>query len=254
MQNEQEHQYHVTKVTGNKKVGPIATTTTSRDTCPDSCLLKRKEDVHDGVVEGWYSQGCYAEQQPLSFHWDRVDQRKRGTDFKGYIAALRKLPWGTMVRGQQAGDSPGDGIATLHHKKNVIIATAMTAKRKTAWTYCAYLLKKNLATFRECLALGYAMNKSCFSLEDVDEAMDHGVPATVVVPWDLKAKRLKTPKGRDVVGCPAQLSDDITCSNCGGNKKPLCARIDRKFAVMFYGHGAQKKLVAKLLAAYQGGA
>ena len=234
-----EHQYHVTRISGNKKTGPVATTTTSRSTCPDTCPLKREE--------GAKSSPCYAEQYPMNTHWNRLDRRERGIGFTEYLKALRSLPFGTMVRGQQAGDSPGDGIDTLYHDKNVAIAKAMTTKRKTAWTYCAYLVKKNLETFKACLKLGYAMNKSCYSAEGVDEAMDLGVPATIIVPSTTTAKRLKTPKGRDMIGCPAQLSKDVTCSSCGGNKGPLCARIDREFAVMFYAHGGQARKVDTIL-------
>ena len=240
-----EHWYHLTLVSGNRKIGPIAVTTTSRDTCPDTCIFKRNKPTTEGEKP---RSACYAEQYPLNTHWNRVDRRERGMNFEDYLKALRALPFGTMVRGQQAGDSPGNGIDTLHPEKNIAIAQAMTAKRKTAWTYCAYVLKKNLETFKACLDLGYAMNKSCFSLAEVDEAMDLGVPATVVVPSDTEEKRLKTPKGRNVIGCPAQLSKDITCSNCGGGKGPLCARIDRDFAVMFYAHGVNKRLAADLLA------
>ena len=236
-----EHQYHITKISGNKKTGPIATTTTSRSTCPSSCIFRGK------------GRECYAEGYPLNTHWNRVDRRERGGNLQWFLKELKALPYGTMVRGQQAGDMPGNGVDKLDHDKCVAIAEAMTTKRKTAWTYCAYLLSKNLETWRAVLSKGFAMNSSCYSLDIVDYAMDAGIPATMVWKSDFKGRNQTTPKGRKVVGCPAQLSDDITCSNCGGSKGPLCARIDRDFAVGFYAHGVAKKRVDARLDKYRGG-
>jgi len=231
----------VTAQSSNRKLRGTAVTTTSRSTCPDSCIFKGN------------GSECYAEGWPLKLHWDKVDSGERGVGFTEYIKQLRALPFGTMIRGQQAGDMPGNGIDTLDHDKCIDVAKAMTHKKKTAWTYCAYLLKKNVETFRAVLDLGFAMNSSCYSLDDVDEAMDAGVPATMVWKSTFKGRNQTTPKGRKVYGCPAQLSEDIGCSNCGGAKGPLCARIDRDFAVGFWAHGNSKKKVDARLDEYRGG-
>lgn len=45
------------------------------------------------------------------------------------------------------------------------------------------------------------------------------------------------------VRCPAEYNAGVNCRNCGGEKGPLCARLDRDFIVTFTGHGASKKLV-----------
>jgi hypothetical protein len=47
--------YHFTRKSQNRKTGPIPTTVTSADTCPDACPLKAK--------------GCYAKGGPLAMHW-----------------------------------------------------------------------------------------------------------------------------------------------------------------------------------------
>lgn len=44
------------------------------------------------------------------------------------------------------------------------------------------------------------------------------------------------------VRCPAEVSDTITCSNCGDGE-PLCARGDRDFIVVFTAHGSQARRV-----------
>ena len=125
---------------------------------------------------------------------------------------------------------------------------SLTDRRNLAWTYTSYPLTGfNLETIREMLRLNFVVNKSCFSLEQVDIAMDLGIPATVVLPSKTEGRKLRTPKGRIVARCPAEVSKDINCGNCGGNKGPLCLRKDRDFAVGFYAHGIFKKLVDKAL-------
>jgi hypothetical protein len=44
------------------------------------------------------------------------------------------------------------------------------------------------------------------------------------------------------VRCPAELSDNFTCQQCG-NGKPLCARGDRDYVVVFVAHGTGAKKV-----------
>ena len=230
--------WHLTRIAGNKKVGPIPVTTHGKQTCPDSCIVK--------------GRGCYADNYPLNTHWSRVTKGERGTGFDDYIKAIRSLPFGTLMRGQQAGDLPGNGIDTLDRDMCIRLAKAMVYKRKVAWTYTAYLLRKNLEVLKTMLATGYVVNKSCYTLDEVDESMDENVPATMVWKSTFKGRKQVTPKGRMVVGCPAQLHKDVTCSSCGGSKGPLCARIDRKFAVGFYAHGPKAKTVDQVLSEYRG--
>lgn len=230
--------WHITRVTGNKKTGPMPVTTHGKQTCPPSCILK--------------DRGCYGDNHPMMHHWNKVTKGERGVSFTEYIKQIRALPFGTLMRGQQVGDLPGNGIDTLDQDKCVTLAKAMAYKRKVAWTYTAYLLRKNLDTLRAMLATGYAVNKSCYTLDEVDEAMDADVPATMVWKSTFKGRNQTTPKGRKVVGCPAQLQKDVTCSTCGGSKGPLCARINRDFAIGFYAHGPKAKVVDQVLSEYRG--
>ena len=53
---------HVSPVSVNAKTGPIPVTTSSKNTCPDSCQLK--------------GNGCYAEVGRVNIHWQKVSNGK----------------------------------------------------------------------------------------------------------------------------------------------------------------------------------
>jgi hypothetical protein len=48
--------------------------------------------------------------------------------------------------------------------------------------------------------------------------------------------------GTRFVRCPAELSDNFTCNDCG-NGMPLCARPDRDYVIVFVAHGTGKAKV-----------
>ena len=238
-----EHKFHISESTGNRKTGRLTTTTTSRSSCTDACGFKT-EVKEDGTTE---KRGCYAEQFHMKMHWDKVDSGERGMSLDEFCNRAKKLTFKSLVRHNQAGDLPGDGKYTLYRDACLKIAKAF--RRVTAATYTAYPLTSfNLETILEMIRLGFVVNKSCTSLRQVDEAMDKGVPATVVLPSYAEGKKHMTPKDRLVVRCPAEISKDINCSNCGGNKGPLCWRPERDFAVAFYAHGIYKRKVDEVLA------
>ena len=238
-----EHTYHMTESSGNTKVGKrVVVTTTSRSSCSDACPFKAEIDEEGKVIP----KGCYGEQFHMKMHWDKVSSGERGYDLATLTKKIRALPFKSLIRHDQVGDLPGDGKFTLYRDDCFKLTKAF--RKHLAWTYTSYPLSGfNLETIREMLRLGFVTNKSCYSLDQVDEAMDLGIPATVVMPSKTKGRKLKTPKGRVVARCPAELSKEINCGNCGGDKGPLCFRKDRDFAVSFYAHGVFKKLVNKAL-------
>ena len=76
------HRYHLTKKSSNIKTGPIAVSTTSKDSCPATCPLK--------------GNGCYAESGPLLLHWNKVSDGSRGFTIDGFIDVLKTLPEGSI--------------------------------------------------------------------------------------------------------------------------------------------------------------
>jgi len=76
------HRVHLTHSSSNSKTGPIPVSTTSADSCPPSCPLKKA--------------GCYANGGPLAIHWREVTEGRRGTDWGTFCAKIAALPEGTF--------------------------------------------------------------------------------------------------------------------------------------------------------------
>ena len=80
------------------------------------------------------------------------------------------------------------------------------------------------------------INASCDNMLDAVLAMDAGRPAVVAAPAGTKWAGGVEYRGRRFIQCPAELAENFTCAQCGGGR-PLCARADRDFVVVFVGHG-----------------
>lgn len=84
---------------------------------------------------------------------------------------------------------------------------------------------------------------SCDALEEADRAVDEGWRAAAVVLSD-HPRVSKTPMGRTVIVCPAQVKDDhsVTCNMCR-----LCDASSKGPIIAFRAHGSnQKSLEAQL--------
>jgi hypothetical protein len=84
------------------------------------------------------------------------------------------------------------------------------------------------------------INASCDTMGAALAAVRLGRPAVVAAPagtvWPY------TLDGVKFVQCPAELSDSFDCAQCGGGR-PLCARGDRDYVIVFVAHGAGAALV-----------
>jgi hypothetical protein len=216
------HTPHIqfTRTSRNAKTGPIPVTTTSEESCPAACPLKRN--------------GCYAEGGPLAILWRKVTERKAGMAWDAAMAEIAKLPKGTLWRHNQAGDLPGIG--------NAIDADAMASltranKGKRGYTYTHKpMTADNAAAVSDAIAQGFAVNLSANDLSHADELASLGIaPVVVVLPADA-TRATMTPQGRKVAICPATISDDVNCASCG-----LCALTGRKAIIGFPAHGASKR-------------
>jgi hypothetical protein len=93
------------------------------------------------------------------------------------------------------------------------------------------------------------INASCDTMAAAVAAVEIGRPAVVVVPagpeWAggvVSRSRIWYYQGVQFVRCPAELADNFTCQQCGGGR-PLCARPERDYVVVFVAHGTSKKRV-----------
>lgn len=222
---------HLTLQSRNSKTGPIPVSTTSAETCPNSCPFK--------------ASGCYASAGgPLSMHWRAVNEGKRGGTWADFLTQIAKLPLGQLWRHNQAGDLPGQGNK-LDVKALMELARANIGRR--GFTYTHKTLKANWPTIRKANAEGFTINLSANSPAHADKLSASGLPIVTVLPSSVdgaKTRTLTTPAGRTIAVCPATYNDSVTCASC-----QLCQRQNRKVIVGFPAHGAQAGTIDKRLSA-----
>lgn len=213
---------HVTLFSRNTKTGPIPVTTTSSDTCPESCPFN--------------NGSCYAKSGPLAIHWRNVDQGKRSMTWESFLRELAKFPRG-LWRHNQAGDLPGNGDSL----DTVALGQLVAANKYHGLKGFTYT-HKPLDSDHEKQAIrlanesGFTVNLSGNNLTHADELADMGIaPVTVVLLMD-QMENTSTPKGRKVVICPAVTRENVSCASCG-----LCAIAKRDSIIGFPAHGTSKR-------------
>lgn len=216
---------HLTMKSGNAKTGPMAVSTTGRDSCAPDCAFM--------------NNGCYADQSHLRLHWNKVTAGERGVPWDEFCAQIYALPDGASWRHNQAGDLPHiDGV--IERSKAYMLAGVNVGKRGFTYTHHRVDKGENLKTLWTMNEMGFTVNLSCNTLEEVDTLAYTRLPVVCVLPQD-QTENLKTPEGRQVVVCPATVRDDVTCMTC-----MLCQQKDRTVAVGFPSHGSGKAKVEKI--------
>jgi len=216
-----DYRVALTAKSSNAKTGPIPVSTTTADTCPNSCPLKAK--------------GCYAKGGPLAIHWRAITEGRRGGSWDAFCSSVSLLPEGQLWRHNQAGDLPGNG-ETIDSAALRQLVKANKGRR--GFTYTHYLpTRSNLAAIRAANKGGFTVNLSADNLAEADQlAGKKAGPVVVVLPSDAPEKTV-TPEGRQVIACPAETRDSVTCASC-----QLCARADRHGIIIgFRAHGSGKK-------------
>jgi len=211
--------YQFTKKSSNAKTGPIPVTTTSNDTCPDACPLKRN--------------GCYADGGPLRMHWDKVSRGERGIDLAGFCNLIESLPDSALWRMNQAGDLPGNGDS-IDGDALADIVSANNGRKGFTYTHKPPT-HENQAAINWANFNGFTINLSANNLEQADELAGLNVgPVVTILPSD-STENTTTPSGARVVVCPATQRDNVTCSSCG-----LCQKQNRPI-IGFPAHGSSHK-------------
>ena len=84
------------------------------------------------------------------------------------------------------------------------------------------------------------INASCDTIPQALAAVAIGRPAVVAAPagtvWPYTVDAVR------FVQCPAELADNFSCDQCGGGR-PLCARGNRDYVIVFVAHGSGARLV-----------
>ena len=136
---------------------------------------------------------------------------------------------------------PADRCGTLLIDREYMDAVENAVPRRgKAWTYSHFAA--------EALPLPKpgktVFNASCETVADAVRAVELGRPAVIAAPLDTADSWPRKVHGVQFARCPAELSDNFSCAQCG-NGSPLCARGDRGFVVVFIAHGTSKKKVGK---------
>jgi hypothetical protein len=211
-------QVHLTLKSANAKTGAIPVSTSSRESCPDTCPLRKA--------------GCYADAGPLALHWNAVTEQQRGTDWQSFCDSIAALPEGQLWRHNQAGDLPHRAGRIDSAALDLLVA-ANHGKR--GFTYTHHDASLNADLLAAANIDGFTVNLSANDLHHADLLADSGLPVVAVLPIE-QTTNTKTPAGRAVVVCPATVRDDVSCATC-----QLCARADRAVIIGFPAHGTSAK-------------
>jgi len=217
---------HLSPKSANAKTGPIPVSTTSAETCPPTCPLKKS--------------GCYANGGPLALHWRAVSDGRRGTDWDTFCMKIAELPERTLWRHNQAGDLPGSRGLIDRVKLNQLVG-ANRGRRAFTYTHYEPSRGKNAEAIRETNEDGFTVSCSANNLEDADRLAEMGVGPVVTLVAENASRTLRTPGGRKVEICPGQLRDGVTCASCG-----LCAVSDRDVIIGFLPHGCQRRQAGRI--------
>jgi hypothetical protein len=224
---------------GNSKTGHADVTYSAiSKTCPNSCELKGK--------------GCYAETGNIYFTLKRIEES--GKDLSAYDIARQeakaidssyngKAVPGTNLRLHVSGDS-----RTV--KGTRVLADAVRRWKvrggNKVWTYTHAWKNVPRYEWGPVSVLG-----SISKASEAKKVQEQGYAPALVVS-EHKSDKVYLMEGSDVnwIPCPAQVRDDVTCSDC-----QLCMKGDelykKNIGIAFSAHGAKKNSLKKHLQVIQ---
>lgn len=217
-----ESLFHLSRVSSNKKTGPIAVTTTSKNSCPKDCGMR---------------EVCYAASGPLNLHWNAVSNGQRSRGWRDHLDDLSTLPVGSALRLNQAGDLVAGMSGRLSRAFLNGLVSVVKARRLQAWTYTHHdhMIGENAKLLRRANREGLRINVSTETEESADRAIAAGLPAVLAVSSHESRTVWRTADRNLVKVCPAQIRD-TDCSRC-----MLCHKRGSKVIIAFLAHGIRKK-------------
>jgi len=175
------------------------------------------------------------------------------------------MPWGDMLRHVacqppdaiwrygDVGDLPGR-YGRLDAGKVGQLASANDGRR--GFLYSHYPVASGPHALHNHRALqaatdaGLTCNASAEGLALADVLFALQLPVVTVLPRSLGDWRsLRTPRGVQVMRCPAEYREDLGCLTCGGKRGPLCARAYRPYIIGLTAHGTKARAVEAVVAA-----
>jgi hypothetical protein len=225
--------FYFTRISRNKKTGPIPVVTASKDTCPPTCPLMG-------------GNGCYAEQGPLAIVWSKCT-----LTLEKICQEVRRLPKGQLWRYGQAGDLP---------PKRKDLDKLVEANRGRP--VLCYTHSRRIDDIKAATAAGFHVNISADSVCEAEKFAQQGLSTVVVLPssygrhrsgesWTETLPEYKTrtasmpkytPDGVRLAVCPATYHD-ISCDRCG-----ICARPRKNGTIVgFPAHGSKRGQIDRRL-------
>ena len=205
--------FHFKPISENKKLGGLPATTMPRKFCQSvDCAFR--------------GNGCYAENFPLSLHWDKVSAGERGDTFEDFLGKLRNISRGQLWRHAQAGETPLEAFLPI----------ARAARRARGFGYTHHRPSPVVVNLlKNCAALNLRINISADSIADADTAIAAGLPAVTVLPSDETRVAFDTDAGNRVVVCPHERTG-VSCAQC-----QLCYERPAHIIIGFPAHGTAKR-------------
>ena len=213
--------FHLSRVSKNQKTGPIAVTTTSKNSCSVNCGMR---------------EVCYAASGKLAIHWNLVSDGSRSSEWRKHLDDLASLPYGSPLRLNQAGDLVASASGRLSRTFIDGLLSVVKERRLQAWTYTHHdhTLGDNGKLLRRANREGLRINVSTETEESADLAIASGLPAVLAVSSEETRKVWRTPARNLVKVCPAQYRD-TDCNRC-----MLCHKRGSKVIIAFLAHGSRK--------------
>jgi hypothetical protein len=209
---------------GNSKTGPIPVTYRTDATCPTTCPLL---PTNGG--------GCYASGRLFALARKWTDD----ITFEEAVAVLNRAPRNaTLLRDRVVGDLvTADGEFDWQYIETITAAAQAVGLKPFGYTHAWRLL--TAADVQRIKALGYALNASCETEQDVLDATALGLPTVLAGDSWTDGQMIGE---RRVVTC-LETTRNLNCAACG-----LCAT-DRAAVVRFPVHGSARGRARNTLAA-----
>ncbi len=200
---------------GNRKLGPMAATYRTSDSCPDTCPFR--------------NNGCYADGRIFA-----IANRFGEAEKKALTELFKRLPKNGMVRHHVSGD--------LVTKQGKIDQKYMALIRNLALKHpdVRHILYTHAWQWMSPDDLPFVVNASCETEEEIEQAVARGFEAVVTV-QENDPLLGQTVAGKKVIQCPQEYKPGVTCASC-----QLCSR-HRKSVVAFVVHGPGKKRAAQVV-------
>ena len=166
----------------------------------------------------------------------RISQNSKTGPIATTYRAGHRSTYGTCPKTCGLHPAPETGTETIDAQYLAALLDAVPP-RGQAWTYSHFPADQ----LPRPTPGKTVINVSCDTMDDAVDALESGRPAVVAAPTGTEWKGVSY-RGTRFIRCPAELSDNFTCQQCG-NGRPLCARPDRDYVIVFVAHGPGAKKV-----------